>query len=496
MHGNTSISLERTAVQPPFVCPALDGHVTRSRMRRSWLALGLGGPVAGLCVVACARRVPGADATDAEPPALAKLVASSEAAMPPPPPAVLAGLDLAKLSVRGAVATAPLPEKRVARLTVDPVLQRIASGVMSMHHIPEASVVLMDVATGKVLVYASHVEKGPPRDLCVEATAPAASVFKIITASALVEQANLTADHRACYSGGEQRITQQDLVPDARRDRWCTTLAGAMGRSINTIFARLAMNNLQPAGLETMARSLGFGGVLPFDVPVQQSAEHFPEEPLGFARTAAGFWNTTLSPLHAAWLSATVARGGEPVRPLVVSDVVEEGGKVVWTASSGLAQKRAIKQSTAEAVTTMMESTVSDGTSYRAFHDPKGAAFLPNIGVAGKTGTLTDPSSQRFYTWFTGFAPSHPIEVADGAAPDGKSPRQVAIGVLVVNDPTWAIKANVVAREVLRGYFAAQKVPGVTSPPLRMAPSTKPVVDDEGQTSTTPPTKHRRQRGS
>jgi cell division protein FtsI/penicillin-binding protein 2 len=144
----------------------------------------------------------------------------------------------------------------------------------------------------------------------------------------------------------------------------------------------------------------------------------------------------------------------------------------------------------------MMESTVSDGTSYRAFHDPKGAAFLPNIGVAGKTGTLTDPSSQRFYTWFTGFAPSHPIEVADGAAPDGKSPRQVAIGVLVVNDPTWAIKANVVAREVLRGYFAAQKVPGVTTPPLRMAPSTKPVVDDEGQTSTTPPTKHRRQRGS
>jgi peptidoglycan glycosyltransferase len=363
---------------------------------------------------------------------------------------------------------------------------------MSMHHVPEASVVLMDVATGKILVYASHVEKGPPRDLCVEATAPAASVFKIVTASALVEQAGLTADHRECYSGGEQRLLERDLIPDPKRDRWCTTLAGAMGRSINTVFARLASGHLKPAGLETMAKSMGFGAALPFDVPVQPSAEHFPEDTLGFARTAAGFWNTTLSPLHAAWISATVARGGEPVRPLVVSDVTDASGKVVWTAPTGLAQKRAIKSSTADAVTTMMESTVSDGTSYRAFHDPKGAAFLPNLGVAGKTGTLTDGASQRFYTWFTGFAPSRPVAPAPGDSADSKPPPQVAIGVLVVNSATWRIKANVLGREILRAYFAAQKVPSVTSPPLRGASS--PKAPHDGAEPAPPPAKRHRKR--
>jgi hypothetical protein len=152
-----------------------------------------------------------------------------------------------------------------------------------------------------------------------------------------------------------------------------------------------------------------------------------------------------------------------------------------------------------------MESTVSDGTSYRAFHDPKGAAFLPNIVVAGKTGTLTDPTSQRFYTWFTGFAPSHPIVVAEGDAPASTPPRQVAIGVLVVNNPTWTIKANLLAREVLRAYFAEQKVPNVTTPQLRTAPakaagdddeSPNPTVAKPSQPSTTPGTKHRRQRGS
>ncbi len=453
-------------------------------MRRSWLAIGVGVPL--VAVLAFARSSLRAEGAHGEMPSIAKVLGGGAAAAVAPPPATLAGLDLTKLTMGDAGVTAPLPEKKIAHLTVDPALQRVADDVMTLHHVPEAAVVLMDVQTGKILVYASHVEKGPPRDLAVEATAPAASVFKIITASALVEQAGATADQRECYSGGEQRLVEKDLVSDPKRDRWCTTLAGAMGRSLNTVFARLALKHLKPAGLEGTAKALGFGSSLPFDVPVQPSAEHFPEDPLGFARTAAGFWNTTLSPLHAAWLSATVARGGEPVRPVLVSEVAEEGGKVVWTASTGLAQKRAIKQSTAEAVTTMMESTVSDGTSYRAFHDPKGQAFLPNVGVAGKTGTLTDPTNGRFYTWFTGFAPSRPILIADGDAPASAPPRQVSIGVLVVNQPTWTIKANVLAREVLRAYFAAQKVPNVTTPQR----------SDPSQPSTTPGTKQRRQRGS
>jgi cell division protein FtsI/penicillin-binding protein 2 len=76
--------------------------------------------------------------------------------------------------------------------------------------------------------------------------------------------------------------------------------------------------------------------------------------------------------------------------------------------------------------------------------------------VAGKTGTLTDDHAQRYYTWFTGFAPSHPVPGV----------RPIAIAVLVVNGPAWRVKANTVAREVLQAYFAEQKVPGVSRPKL------------------------------
>lgn len=464
------------------------GHPMR---RRSWVAVAVGGP-AVLVIAVLARR-----GVRAEPsaPAIAKLAgpaAASAAVSPPPPP--LAGLDLGTIDLKDQGATTPLPDKKTARLGLDPVLQRVADEILTMHHIPEAAIVMMDVETGKVLVYASHVEKGPKRDLVVTATAPAASVFKVVTGTSLVEHGNIGPDQRECYSGGEQRITAQDLVPDPKRDKWCTTLAGAMGRSINTVFARLALAHLKPTELEETAKALGFGASLPFDVPVQPSVAHFPDEPLGFARTAAGFWNTTLSPLHAAWLGAAIARGGEPVRPVLVTDVVEDG-KVRWTAPLGLAQKRIMKLDTAHAVTTMMESTVSDGTSYRAFHDARGRSFLPGISVAGKTGTLTDPSSQRFYTWFVGFAPSKevvPIEPnAEGEEP--AQPRKVAFGVLVVNEPKWTVKANVVAREILRAYFAEQKVPGVTPP---HAPKAQAREGGPSTTSTTPATKHRRQRGS
>ena len=374
---------------------------------------------------------------------------------PAPIPAALAGLDLAKMRADGDALVAPA-DAGTARLTLDPDFQRAALGLMAAHHVPEAAAVLVDVATGRVLVYASHVEKGAARDLCAEARAPSASVFKIVTAAALVQDAHLGPDTRQCYSGGESRITATDLLDNPARDRNCTTLGGAMGRSINTVFARLAGEHLSPPQLDAMGRRFGYGQSVPFDVPVEPSTLHVPADPLDFARTAAGFWNSTLSPLEAVEMSAIIARGGETVRPSVVDQVIAPSGAVVWSAPPPAPPRRAVSRETAEEVAAMMDHTVSEGTSWHAFHDGRGRAFLPGIEVAGKTGTLTDADAQRYYTWFTGFAPVTPI--ADV--------RQVAVAVLVVNGPRWEVKANVIARDILRSYFASQATEGVTRPSI------------------------------
>jgi penicillin-binding protein A len=447
-------------------------------MRRRWSLALAGTALAGVAAIALGCRPQHAPASlpdspaappssEAAPAPLAALAPAHDEsaahdvgpAEPPAPLESIPGLDLAHLSADAPGGLTAQATAGTARLTLDPELQRTASQVMAAHHLPEAAAVMLDVATGRVLVYASHIEHASPRDLCVEATAPSASIFKIITAAALVEDAHIGPETKQCYSGGEQRISAADLVEDPARDRWCVSLAGAVGRSVNAAIARLAKTYLSPPQLEAMARRFGYGQALPFDVPVQTSEVTIPPEPLEFARTAAGFWNTTLSPLEAAEISAIVARGGESLRPKLVESVVTAGGATAWTSPEPRPTRRVIATETAEQLAGMMEHTVTEGTSWRAFHDGRGVPFLPGISVAGKTGTLTDAEARRYYTWFTGFAPSR----RPSAQP------QVAVAVLVVNGPTWQVKANVVARELLRAYFARRGLPGASRPSVGAA---------------------------
>jgi len=365
-----------------------------------------------------------------------------------PPP--LSDLDLTRVDDRGQVATAPAHGNRVAELTVVPEYQRAALGFMRAGRVPEGAVVMTDIKTGKVLVWASYVDEGRTHDVASEATAPSASVFKVVTGSALIE-AGLTPSTKQCYSGGEHTIKAGDLVDNKRRDKYCATLTQAMGRSINTVFARLAARNINRDKLVDMAERLGWGQDIPFDTPVATSRLTIPEDEVGFARTAAGFWNTTLSPFQGANLATTIANGGEMIRMHVVSSVKDDQGEIYKGPTERQVIRRAMDEATARAVTSMMEDTVDNGTSYRSFHDRSGRPYLPDIRVAGKTGTLTKPTPEGpFYTWFVGFAPSRKPEVA--------------ISVLVANGAKWRVKATNVACDMLRVYFADKGAPGVTDP--------------------------------
>jgi cell division protein FtsI/penicillin-binding protein 2 len=366
-----------------------------------------------------------------------------------PPP--LTDIDLTRIDDRGSVAVAPAHGNRRAELTVVPKYQRAAVALLRGGHVPEGAIVMTDIKTGKVLVWASYVDQGAMHDVASEPTAPSASVFKIVTATALVDHAGLTPNTKQCYSGGEHSIRAQDMVDNKKRDKWCATLAQAMGRSLNTVFARLAAKHLDRGELEATASKLGWGQDIPFDVKVPQSTLSLPEDDLGFARTAAGFWNSTLSPFQGANLASTVANGGEMIRLHVVSSVKDEDGEIYRGPTMRQPLRRAMSESTANAITAMMGETVNSGTSYKSFHDRSGRPYLPDIRVAGKTGTLTKPTPEGpFYTWWVGFAPSDNPEIA--------------VSVLVANGAKWRVKATNVAADMLRVYFADKGAPGVKSP--------------------------------
>lgn len=399
---------------------------------RRWIGVGAALGV----IVALVPVVRGSIAIDAPLRKLSSVVGATPKSKEPPK---LEGLDLLRLDLRPQRVMAPMKDGQTAELTLDPVVQRVARAQMQKYRIPEGGVVVMDVKTGKLLAYASYVNEGEAFDVNARAEAPAASIFKVITGAALVEKGGLNSESEQCYNGGKSRILPDELVDDPRRDKWCATLSIAMGRSLNVVFGRLAQKHLTPEDVAQMGGAFGFGAPVPFVLPNEVPKIAIPQEPLEFARASAGFWHTTLSPLLGASIAQTVANGGVTLEPRVVQ-AVSRGGEELWREErEPRVLRRAIKAETATQVSRMMRETVANGSAYKSFHDLKGKPYLPGVAVAGKTGTLTDYKQNRYYTWFVGFAPAEAPEIA--------------ISTLVVNTPSWQIKAPQLAREVLRTYF-------------------------------------------
>ena len=139
------------------------------------------------------------------------------------------------------------------------------------------------------------------------------------------------------------------------------------------------------------------------------------------------------------------------VRLYMVNSVKDEVGEIYKGPSSRQVLRRVMEENVAGQITTMMENTVDNGTSYKSFHDKNGKPFLPDIHVAGKTGTLIKAAEDGpYYTWFVGFAPSRKPEVA--------------ISVMVANHLKWRVKATNLASDMLRVYFADKGAPGVRDP--------------------------------
>lgn len=379
--------------------------------------------------------------------ALSKAVPSQKSA---PAEYDFEGLDLLRLDIRPGHVSSPLPGGKTAQLTLDPVVQRAALRVMKKYGVPEAGVVALNPKTGEVLAYASHVAEGEKFDVNARAEAPAASVFKVVTGAALVEKGGLKHTTEQCYRGGHSMILADELRDDPERDKWCATLGIAMGRSLNVVFGRLAQKHLTPEDLTEMGGALGFGSAVPFEAKNEAPMISIPDDPLDFARTSAGFWNTSLSPLAAASLVQTIANRGVTLKPTIVRSV-KQGNETIWEAAeTPVVVRRAIKSETADQVAKMMENTVRDGSAYKTFHDRRGNAFLPGINVAGKTGTLTRHKENRHYTWLVAYAPVEDPEIV--------------VAALVVNTPQWRIKGPDLARDVLRAHFAKQGRPGVSAP--------------------------------
>ncbi len=344
----------------------------------------------------------------------------------------------------------------IAELTLDPRLQAATERLLRRGQLRYGAAVVLSIPDGKVLALAGRSSDDPTAgasELALRPWAPAASVFKLVSAVALVEEAGLSGDSRACYHGGVSSVARDNLVDNPRLDR-CASLAYGIGKSQNAILAKLAIRHLSPAQLERTGHALGFEEPLAFDLPVERSHLDVPEgDPLEFARAAAGFWHSTLSPMHGALLASAIADGGRMVIPYLIDRSSEEAARLSTEADADTAAaapaaewRQRLTPEAAAAVAEMMAGVTRMGTARKAFYDRAGRSRLP-FSTAGKTGTLYGKTDRGFvgYSWFVGFAPvEHPT---------------VAFAVALGNKPGYQLRASEVARELLAEYAAESAPP-------------------------------------
>jgi penicillin-binding protein A len=202
---------------------------------------------------------------------------------------------------------------------------------------------------------------------CLDSCFPAASIFKIVTAAGAIEKLGLNKDSQLVYNGGKYTLYKSQLNEQQNKYSHTVTFQKSFAESINPIFGKLGKFKLKKDFLISYADAFGFNHEIDFELPLKPSQIKVSDEPYNWAELASGFnRETSLSPLHAALITAALLNNGKIPEPVFVEQILSENGQKLYESRSGIVQT-AVKGKTTEVIRQLMEATISSGTSRRAF---------------------------------------------------------------------------------------------------------------------------------
>ncbi len=331
---------------------------------------------------------------------------------------------------------------RIKTSIIEPLQKQLINNI-DKRYAQHVAIVAMEPETGKIVTMASHDRTGADSNVCTCPDFPAASLFKIVTAAAAIEQLEFKSHTPVTYNGKKYSLYKSQLKPKDNKYTNHISFAESFAGSINPVFGKLGINRLKKAGLEKYGLAFGFNRQLPFDLQLPPSPLTIEEEPYNWAEIACGFNRKTLiSPLHAAIVASVAVNHGKLMHPTLV-ETVRQDNQLVYQ-SQGPEFSRAVAPDTAEKLKKLMHTTITRGTASKTFREARGDPVLSELYIGGKTGSINNNPEKIKYDWFAGFA----------EAP-GNS-RKLAVAVLVAHKEYIGTRAAAYAKMAFQQYFQLQ----------------------------------------
>ncbi len=302
-------------------------------------------------------------------------------------------------------------------------------------------IVVMDPETGRILSMVGFDKKDLSNNPCVDNRFPAASIFKIITAAAVVEKYGFNLGSMLSYNGKKHTLYKSQLQDRTNKYTNRITFQDSFAQSINPVFGKIGSSYLGKANLEKYALAFGFNREIDFEIQLDPSQIYLSDDPYQWAEIASGFnRETKISPVHGAMMASVIVNHGNLVEPTIVEQIVDEKGDIIYR-SQPVTINQAITPETSRVVNTLMGSTIKSGTGKKAFRGYKKDQILSKLNIGGKTGSINNSSDDTRYDWFVGFA-----QEKEGG-------RKISISVVVAHEKYIGQRASYYARIAMKQYF-------------------------------------------
>jgi cell division protein FtsI/penicillin-binding protein 2 len=302
-------------------------------------------------------------------------------------------------------------------------------------------IVGMDPVTGKILSMVGYDKNSLSSNPCVDSSFPAASIFKIITASAVVEKCGFNLDSELTYNGRRYTLYKFQLKNHSNRYTNRITFQDSFAQSVNPVFGKIGAHYLGKTTLADYASAFGFNQSIDFEIRLAPSRVSLSDDPYQWAEVASGFnRETKISPLHGALITSAILNRGRLVEPTIVDQIIDQNGRILYRGQR-ITIKQALTPEASRTVNHLMETTISSGTCKKAFRGLEKDQILSKLNIGGKTGSIYNKSGDARYDWFVGFAE------------EKQGPAKIVISAVVAHEKYIGTRASQYARMAMKHYF-------------------------------------------